>query len=255
VTVSVTEGDPFVEARRVVEAAEARGLRLRATGGIAIGLICPNARVAPLARAYSDIDFIADSTCMDEVESLFIDFGYLPDADFNAFHGADRRFFRDVAHERDADVFINEVRGCHLLQVRERLDLTRLTITPADLLLSKLQVVETNEKDYQDIVALLVDFELTDDDSGISVARLTDVCASDWGWWRTVTMVAEGARGYLLRAEAEGHRFGLAAERLDSLVGLLDAAPKSRKWKLRARVGDKVRWYEEPEDIDHAQAV
>ena len=29
----------------------------------------------------------------------------------------------------------------------------------------------------------------------------------------------------------------------------LEAKPKSAKWKLRNRVGDKVRWYEEPEEV------
>jgi hypothetical protein len=36
--------------------------------------------------------------------------------------------------------------------------------------------------------------------------------------------------------------------RADELDASLHAAPKGTKWKLRARVGERVRWYEEPEE-------
>ena len=46
---------------------------------------------------------------------------------------------------------------------------------------------------------------------------------------------------------------GVAADvvdqRLDQLWQLIDAQPKSLKWKLRNRVGDRVSWYELPEEV------
>ena len=39
------------------------------------------------------------------------------------------------------------------------------------------------------------------------------------------------------------------AERIDALTGRIDAEPKSRAWKLRARVGERKRWYETPEEL------
>ncbi len=41
---------------------------------------------------------------------------------------------------------------------------------------------------------------------------------------------------------------------LEQAARLLDVAksvPKSMKWKLRANVGDRVRWYELPEEVAH----
>jgi hypothetical protein len=35
------------------------------------------------------------------------------------------------------------------------------------------------------------------------------------------------------------------------LQEVADAVPKGIKWKLRANVGDRVRWYEVPEEVDH----
>jgi hypothetical protein len=39
------------------------------------------------------------------------------------------------------------------------------------------------------------------------------------------------------------------ASRLQTVRAGVDLATKSRKWKLRARLGDRVRWYEEPEEV------
>jgi hypothetical protein len=30
-----------------------------------------------------------------------------------------------------------------------------------------------------------------------------------------------------------------------------DACRKSLKWKLRSKVGDRVQWYQEPEEVAH----
>ena len=42
---------------------------------------------------------------------------------------------------------------------------------------------------------------------------------------------------------------GQVSERLDELWARIDAQPKSLKWKLRARVGDRLSWYELPEEV------
>src|ERR1700759_882777 len=186
--------DPFEEPQRILEAAEADGVTLRATGGVAIATRCPSARRAPLTRLYNDIDFVAPKRQSGRVEKLFEQLGYEPQVRFNALNGHARLFFLDVAHQREADVFIDGIRGCHYLEVSDRLAVSEQTLAPADLLLSKLQVVQTNRKDYLDIFALLLDCDVSDDESGISRRRLTEVCCRDWGWWRTVTNVARSAQ-------------------------------------------------------------
>jgi hypothetical protein len=139
---------------------------------------------------------------------------------------------------------------CHDLDLRDRLDAHPPTLAPVDLLLSKLQVVQTNEKDFKDAIALLADHSLTEDDTGIKLSRLTALCSSDWGWWRTVTGVAERTDKYA-RSLSGLNGDAQVPEKIRAILRELETAPKSRRWKLRARVGERVRWYETPEDIEH----
>ncbi|MBS1880997.1 MAG: hypothetical protein JST31_15910 [Actinobacteria bacterium] len=246
---SATLTDPLAEARRVVDAAAAAGLPLRATGGVAIAMVSPSARQEPLVREYGDIDFVAHSADAEDVTAFFAHLGYAPEEEFNVIHGQRRLFFADVENGgRQADVFLDRIEGCHKLELRKRLELVPTTLTLADLLLSKLQVYKTNEKDLTDSLALLCDHDLSDDESGISRARLAEVCGSDWGWWRTVTIVAGRAGEY---AAARGEELAPARERIDQLERELEEMPKSRRWKMRAKVGERTRWYEEPDEIDH----
>lgn len=253
---ALPQADVFVEARRVLDAAQDAGVALRGLGGVAIGLLCPSASAPPLQRSYGDVDFVGDSRQTAAIEELFAVLGYEPEREFNDLHGERRLFFTDRANRREADVFLDAVKACHTLELRSRLTVGAGPLSAADLLLSKLQVVETNDKDYQDALALVCDQELVEVDGagGISLVRLREVCAADWGWWRTVTLV--GART-LERAErhaAAGELPGVAAERLRRILDDLEQAPKSRRWKLRARVGERMRWHEEPEDLDHTDS-
>jgi hypothetical protein len=244
--------DPLAEAARVLDAASAAGLSLRATGGVAIALICPSALRPPLQRHYQDIDFVGRANRAEKITTFFSELGYVPEEEFNALHGQRRLFFLDPAHDRQADVFLDRIEMCHRLELKDRLDVHEETLSPADLLLSKLQVVETNQKDYTDTIAILSDHQLTEDESGIAVGRVTEICASDWGWWRTVTMVAERTREFAeLSESSHGAEHAQAVERIHELERILDEVPKSRRWKMRARIGDRVRWHEAPEDIDH----
>ncbi len=38
-------------------------------------------------------------------------------------------------------------------------------------------------------------------------------------------------------------------DRLTRLRRVIEEVPKSMKWKMRARIGEKKRWYELPEDV------
>jgi hypothetical protein len=245
--------DPLDEAMRVINAGNERGLHVRATGGVGIALISPSARRAPLERRYQDIDFVIRSKQTNEVQRLFHDLGYEPEEEFNVLHGQRRLFFLDSKHQRQADIFLDRIEMCHVVDVRERLTIYEQSLTPADLLLSKLQVVETNEKDYKDAIAVLADHELTADDKGININRINELCSSDWGWWRTVTMVAE--RTHKVAREMsqgpDGSALSHVPDRIRHLLAEIERSSKSRRWKMRARIGDRVPWHDTPEDIEH----
>jgi hypothetical protein len=245
--------DPLAEATRILDAAGQAGITLRATGGVAVALLCESARQPPLSRTYQDIDFAVRSRDAADVEKLFASIGYEAEEEFNALHGQRRLFFLDRSQNRQADVFLDRIEMCHQLDVSDRLARLEQTLTPADLLLSKLQVMETNNKDYLDMVALLTDLPLTErDDRGIDLVRIREICSVDWGWWKTSTVV--GGRVRQFAQEICSRHDGVDAAvigHIDTLLDDLERTPKSRKWKLRARIGERVRWHEEPEDIDH----
>jgi hypothetical protein len=230
-------GDALEEARELLAAASERGLQVRALGGVAVRLACPSASRPPLERGYKDIDLVGLRRERDQIDALLVEFGYQPDVEFNLLNGDSRLYYWDTANERQLDVFLNRMEMCHVLELEERLPLGEEAVSPTDLLLSKLQVVETNE----DAAAVLLDCEVDDD----YVAALL---ASDWGWWRTATMVLERLDEYASSLEFDG-RDRLRA-RIDTLRVRIDAEPKSRRWKLRARMGERKRWYQLPEE-DH----
>ena len=36
-----------------------------------------------------------------------------------------------------------------------------------------------------------------------------------------------------------------------AIQAAIEAAPKTRGWKMRSRVGERIRWYETPEEVRH----
>jgi hypothetical protein len=242
----MTIAEPLDEARRLLSTAEERGILIRTIGGVAVRMTCPSAQRPPLARAYKDLDFATVTAHRAALTPLLLDAGYQEDAHFNALHGKTRMFFWDPDHERQLDVFIDGVSMCHELALQEdRLRLAPDTVTVSDLLLLKLQVFETNDRDYKDALAILLDHP--PGEGGIDVDYIAGLLASDWGWWRTATMVLERVDRYA--RELEGFdRSGVVHERVQRLLAAIEERPKSRRWKLRARVGERARWYELPEE-------
>mgnify|MGYP001236564451 CR=1 FL=1 len=227
---------------RVSDAADQAGVALRLVGGIAVNLRCSSIRSVSPPRTYRDIDFCGRSAESKRIEALFENLGYAGNKRFNRLNGGERLIFEDPLRGRHVDVFIDVLRMCHDLDFRRRLTLIPRTLPVADLLLSKLQIVEMTERDILDTLAILGDQPLVNDnESGINLRRLAEVCGADWGWWRTITMNLE--RVSTVDGGPPGHD---AAARLRKL---LDGVPKSPRWRARAVIGDRRRWYELPEEV------
>ncbi|WP_294081675.1 hypothetical protein [Sphaerobacter sp.] len=236
------------EAERILVSAEERGIVLRILGGVAVLMHSPSAEHRALQRAYGDLDFITLGSDRAELPSLFVELGYTPDAEFNTLHGHQRLYFWDSANQRQVDVFVDTLRMSHTLDLRQRLHLERRTIPLADLLLTKLQIYEINDKDVRDIIALLRDHPLgSGDEEMFNLDRLLAILTADWGFYRTtvknIAVVREALSANGLADDAD------IASRLDELERAIEAAPKTRAWKLRALIGDRKPWYELPEEV------
>jgi hypothetical protein len=247
-TFATPHRDPVAEGARLAEAAREAELKLRLAGGVGVALCCPSAAAPPLRRTYKDIDLAGRSADRRRISSLLIEAGYAPDERFNMLHGARRLLFYDDANGRQLDVFLDRAELCHMIDLRGRLDIAGPTLPPSDLLLMKLQIVETNDKDFRDMAALLVDQPYSSRDDGvINLDYLAGLAARDWGLWRTITMVAHRLDAYV--AEMGNAEIAVAVTaKVATLTHALESAPKSRGWRLRARLGDRVQWYVLPED-------
>ena len=258
---AATNRDPLAEALRVIRTADDAGLEVRLMGGLAFHALCPD-WTARIDRDGRDIDLATRSRDRKAVSELLVRLGYEADKRYNALYGHKQLYFVDPAWARPVDVLVDQLEMCHRFTFGDRLAICDPTLPPAELLLSKLQVVKINRKDILDALALLSEVPLAGDDVGgaaISLSRITGLTSADWGWWRTVTMNLDRLGAFLSADLAPGDldfgretRFDPAAQ-VAELRAAIDAAPKSGRWKLRARVGDRMPWYEEPEEVGHGR--
>ena len=240
--------DVLEEARRLLSLADAADVPLHLLGGAAVRLRAPE--IPPsLDRECKDIDFVVRRSAGKGAARLLREADYEPDVAFNAMNGRDRLLFHDPARARQIDVFVDSFRMCHRIPLGGRLDGRSGTVPLAELLLTKLQIVELNEKDARDTVLLLHGHPLTDDDSGINQVRIAELCAQDWGLWRTITRNLERCREMLAEYELPADDARRIADALDALLARIEAQPKARGWRLRAKVGERRRWYELPEEV------
>jgi hypothetical protein len=230
--------------RNVVAAAEDAGLTLRAFGGVAIALRCPSAVKQPFARDYHDLDFFGYSKESTKVAELFAGLGYQPEHRFNALNGHKRLMFH-LEGGQDVDIVFDELDMCHRLDLRDRLASEPLTLSLADLLVSKLQAISGVRKDLLDALAIITDYRLSGD--GVDLERIKGLCAGDWGLTHTLEINID--RLVDLTAELPERECNVARGRLTHLSDELQATPKTRSWKMRARVGHRVKWYKEPEEV------
>jgi len=251
--------DPLAEALRLIDLATARGLQVRLMGGLAFHAQAPS-WTARIERERRDIDLATRAPDRPGLTELMIGSGYLADKQFNALYGRKQLYFVDAERQRPVDVIIDSLEMCHTFEFADRLGVEPRTLPLAELLLSKLQVAHINRKDILDSLALLSEFPLGHADAGsINLGRITDLTSNDWGWWRTVTGNLELSRQFLTGELQPGElEFGRparydAAGQIDALRAAVDAAPKSTRWRLRARVGDRVQWYQEPEEVGHGR--
>jgi Uncharacterised nucleotidyltransferase len=219
----------------LVEAAAEEGASLRLLGGAAV-VVHGSGRAH---RELADLDAVTRRADVRRVSELLEARGYEGETRFNALHGDRRLIFHGPAGK--LDVFVDTFEMCHRIELGERLALDSPTIPVADLLLTKLQIVELNEKDAGDIAQLLRHHALgSGAGDHVDVDYLGRLVADDWGLWRTLD-------GTLARLpELEPSLAGTS----DELRRALDAVPKGRRFRIRARIGERKRWYELPEEVE-----
>jgi len=241
--------EPDQRGRELIAIASERGLTVRALGGAAVRLVCPVAtEEGPLHRTLNDLDLVTRGADGAELERVLEECGLEAEKRFNLLHGDKRLLFVDPVTEKHLDVFVDRFEMCHNLDLRERLALYPLTLAPVDLLLTKLQIARITENDVRDVAALCTEVADPLTSGWFDLEYLARVLGGDWGWWKTVTDNLRLVGDALATIGLDEGRVDLATSTLLGLYEVAENCPKSRRWKLRARLGTKVPWREEPED-------
>ncbi len=240
------------EAKRIIDEAKSRGIVLRLLGGVAVSYHCPSASHGSLRRDYPDLDVIGHKQQVPLIKKLLSDLGYLPNQRFNALHGGSRLMYAGRTGRGSLDVFLDIFKMCHTLYLGERLTLDDYTIPITDLLLTKLQIVEANEKDIKDLIAILRDHKVEDsiaqgEKETIDAGYVANLCSNDWGLERTITLTLKKVADHLPDYDWDREQVKLVQDRANLLKQIIQKGPKTLRWRLRAKIGDRVRWYDLPE--------
>lgn len=228
------------EAVRLISDAARQSLVLRALGSVGVTLHCDPAssELASRGRHPKDIDLVARKQDRRDIRRFFEAEGYEADRNMLVAMEGTRYLFRHPDRGIDIDVWIDVLDFCHRLDVSARMG-SGPSLSVEDLLLSKLQIVELTDNDRHDLAALLTTHDVAGtggDPEVIDATYVARVLGADWGFWRTattnLTTIADD-----LTPEAR--------DRADQLLARIDAAPKSARWRMRSRVGDRVQWWQE----------
>ncbi len=259
----------MAEAHAIVDAGNERGVVLRLTGGLAVRHYAIDLEFAE--REYSDIDLIGLKRQVVAVGEVFRDLGYVenkhvavatgngqlqffvPGPEGSASPGGaqnDLPVFSEAPPSDHIDVFLDAMRMDHQVDFRDRLEINTYAIDPADLFLSKLQIVNLNEKDVHDVITLVKDVyvDFQPHPGVLDLHHVAGVCAADWGLYidvmNNIDTVVEHVGDYDL-----GPRDAARVRRtLELAQDMMTEQAKTLRWRLRARIGKRVRWYAEVEE-------
>lgn len=239
------------EALRLVEEAEAQGIRLRILGSVAYRLQCPrNLHLfQDTKRALTDVDFGAEKKQNKAIREFLKARGYVADEGiYMASEGARHAYL----HEKtglNVDVFADELFFCHRIPFKGRLEIDKPTICTTDLLLEKMQIVEINLKDFKDTIVLMLEHPLSHQQAGhksIDTTYIVDLMRQDWGFCHTFTTNLKRVPDYLAEFPSMTPDDGnLLRARIKELLHQIEAAPKTMSWKMRSAIGTRKKWYQE----------
>jgi hypothetical protein len=241
-----------------VAEAQAKGVFLRILGSTGFRIHSPQyvAIHTAMNRPMTDIDFAAYSRQDREIESFFVKQGFEPlKAALTPELFAHRRIYNHPSGLH-VDIFLDELAMCHRISFKDRLEVDSPTIPLAELVLEKTQIVKMAEKDIKDMLILLAAHEIGGDDRDkINGRYISDLLSKDWGFYYTnqlsLAKIRRGMQLYQDLFSPDDQKTILS--RLDELERQIEAAPKSLKWKARAAVGTKVKWYNDVDEVERAE--
>jgi Uncharacterised nucleotidyltransferase len=246
-----THPDILDEMNRLIDASRERQILLRVLGGLAVRVKSRDYQKF-FTREYPDIDFVTTDQDRRKLEPFFKEMHYESNKQFNLLNGANRQIYHDDTTGRRIDIFIGDFQMCHKLPLNGRLHLDPVTIPLAELLLSKAQIVELNRKDALDMASILLYNETGyDDNNKINLTQIARLCSNDWGLYKTTSINLKRVEEVVSEEKlnlTESERATIL-KRVAEIYQTFESMPKSLAWQMRDKVGTRVRWYEEVEEV------
>ena len=247
------QGISVSEAVKIVEKAGEKDIILRLIGAVAIRFHSPKFSFLQekLGRELSDIDFMAYGRQRQEIVKFFLDTGYECDRRIVSSLIPTAHYVFEGSSGFHVDVFFDKLEMCHTIDFKDQLEVDYPTISLANLLLEKMQIVQLNEKDVIDTVVLLREHDVGEGDvETINFNYIGRLLSKDWGFYYTVTtnlrrIKDEFLPSYNLPDEDKTN----VKDKIDILLERIQEKPKSLGWKMRAKVGTKKKWYRDVEEL------
>ena len=249
--------DFYTERTRILDALaedENKHIIMRLIGALAFRTHCPEFGYIQdkLGRKFTDIDFASYPRFVRDIRRVLTELGYEEDKQVTQLFGDRRMLYHDPVLGRHIDVFFNALDFCHLVSFVDRLEAEELTLPLAELLLEKMQIVQINEKDLIDSIMLLREHPVGNtDEETINAHVIASTLGKDWGYWRTVTgnltMLSEILDSYEGLSQDDRD---IVRNRIRELEARITSEPKSLRWKARAKVGERVKWYKDVEELE-----
>jgi hypothetical protein len=248
------ERDKFEnELKRILKASSDAGLIMRVIGSLAFQIHCPTYGYlqAAMGRAYTDIDFAAYQRQTKEIDELMSRLGYRENREVFIVSEGERAIFERHEIGMHIDIFFEKLAFSHVIYWNNRLEVDNPSIPLAEMLLEKMQIVQINEKDIIDTIMLLLEHPLGDkDQETINIKYIAGLTSSDWGLWRTITMnldkVSRLAQGYTQLTPEQKEK---VHAQVKTALERIEHEPKNLAWRLRSRVGDRVKWYRDVDEV------
>ena len=237
--------DALEAATQIIDMGERKGVRLRLLGGLAFKKLCPSSMDPRYFRENKDIDLMGRREDSRGIVKIMETLGYRPRELFNRLNMGQRLIYYDMENRRRVDLFLDEFVMCHKFNFKENILAGTYTLPMTQLLMTKLQVVEKTEKEYKDLIVAFRDFDVMAGEDGIRGDEIADLCSKDWGVYTTFRKSLESLLAKADDLDETERR--VVASRVQRLMGMMERAPKSFGWKMRARIGERTRWYELPD--------
>ena len=243
--------DIVKEMYRIIDAANTRGIQVRAIGGLAVEV--HNRTNHPVfKREFGDLDFVIAGKQRKEFEAFMPSVDYSPHKQFNVLNGDQRQIYYHNPTDMKIDIFVGNFEMCHKIPLETRLTADPVTIPLAELFLSKAQIVELNRKDAMDLASLLLNNEVGEGDQDtINTKILAQLCSQDWGLYKTTSINLAHVEDLMKDGTVSLNDVerSLVLERAGRIHQLFEEMPKPLQWQIRDRVGTRVKWYIEVEEV------